>query len=145
MSRSYVCQAIRCHLLQEAAEFVTGLQSVLEQFAHAMLHIGQRYTLQETSEILAIAQGPLSQGRDPWQRAQQSSGPEGETVVARAPGWGTDHSMPPSWSALAVNVHSIDEFYTLEFSSLINGGRPAIVCAVAAFHAMRVSWSHGLT
>ena len=54
-----------CHLLQEAGEFVTGLQSVLEQFAHAMLHIGQRYTLQETSEILAIAQGPLSQGSDP--------------------------------------------------------------------------------
>ena len=97
-----------CHFLQEAGEFVTGLQSVLEQFAHAMLHIGQRYTLQETTEILAIAQGPLSQGRDLWQSAQQSSGPEAETVIARAPEWGTDHSMPPSWSAPGVNIHSKD-------------------------------------
>ena len=128
-----------CHLLQEAGEFVTGLQSVLEQFAHAMLHIGQRYTLQETSEILAIAQGPLSQGSDPWQSAQQSSGLEAERVLARAPEWGTDHSMPPSWSAPGVNIRSKDEQSLSEFTSLISGASPAIVCAIAAFHAMHVS------
>ena len=72
-----------------------------------MLHIGQRYTLQEKSEILAIAQGPLSKGRDLWQSAQQSSGPEAEKVLARAPEWGTDHSMPTSWSSPGVSLQQI--------------------------------------
>ena len=89
---------------QEAAEFVAGLQSVLEQFAHAMLHIGQGYTLQEKAEILAVTQGPLSKSRDLWQKGKASSGQAAaETVIARAPEWETDHAMPASWTLPGVS------------------------------------------
>lgn len=91
--------------VQEAEEFVATLQSVLEQFAHAMLHIGQGFTLQEKAEVLAVTQGPLCKGKDPWQKANASSGQAAEIVVAKNPGWGTDHIMPPSWALAGVRDH----------------------------------------
>lgn len=89
---------------QEAGEFVAALQSVLDQYAHAMLHIGQGYALQEKAEILCITQGALCKARDLWQGAKASSGPAAETVLARGPQWGTDHAMPNSWTFPGVSV-----------------------------------------
>lgn len=89
--------------VQDAAEFVAGLRSVLEQFAHAMLHIGQGYTLQEKAEILAITQGPLTKARDLWRKGKTSPGQAAETVIARAPEWETDHAMPASWTLPGVS------------------------------------------
>jgi hypothetical protein len=83
---------------------VAALQSVLDQYAHAMLYIGQGYALQEKAEILSITQGPLCKARDLWQGAKASSGPAAETVIARAPQWGTDHAMPHSWTFPGVSV-----------------------------------------
>ncbi|CAL5227775.1 g10795 [Coccomyxa viridis] len=94
-SASFVCEFLEP---QDAAEFVAGLRSVLEQFAHAMLHIGQGYTLQEKAEILAITQGPLTKARDLWRKGKTSPGQAAETVIARAPEWETDHAMPASWT-----------------------------------------------
>ena len=89
--------------VQDAAEFVAGLQSVLDQFAHAMLHIGQGYTLQEKAEILAITQGPLCKARDLWRKGKASPCQAAETVIARAPEWDTDHAMPASWALPGVS------------------------------------------
>ena len=83
---------------------MAALQSVLDQYAHAMLHIGQGYALQEKAEILSITQGPLCKARDLWQGAKASSGLAAETVIARAPQWGTDHAMPHSWSFPGVSA-----------------------------------------
>ena len=104
---------------QDAAEFVAGLQSVLDQFAHAMLHIGQGYTLQEKAKILAITQGPLTKARDIWRKGKASQGQAAETVIARAPEWDTDHAMPASWTLPGVsNVFSLSRYPPL---SVMNG------------------------
>lgn len=90
--------------MQDAAEFVAGLQLVLDQYAHAMLHIGQGFTLQEKAEILAVTQGPLTKARDLWRTGRASPGQAAETVIARAPEWDTDHAMPASWALPGVRI-----------------------------------------
>ena len=95
---------------QDAAEFVAGLQSVLDQYAHAMLHIGQGFTLQAKAEILAVTQGPLTKARDLWRTGKASSGQEAETVIARAPEWDTDHAMPASWALPGVRLISVQNY-----------------------------------
>ncbi len=83
---------------------MAALRSVLDQYAHAMLHIGQGYTLQEKAELLCITQGPLCKAQDLWRAAKTPSYPAAETVIARAPQWGTDHAMPNSWTIPRVSI-----------------------------------------
>lgn len=71
-----------------------SLEGVLEQFARAILHLSNGYTLPEEFQVLAVSHGPLSDINDPW-KAQTS--PPQEIVVARAPAWGAHMTAPDSW------------------------------------------------
>ena len=83
-----------CMLGQEAADFLHSFETVMEQFARAMLHISRGYALPENDfQLLSVAHGPASDARDPW----KADIAEGETVVARAPKWNSSIAAPTSW------------------------------------------------
>ncbi len=84
-----------CLLGQEAADFLHSFETVMEQFARAMLHISRGYALPENDfQLLSVSHGPTSAAQDPW----SPDIAEGETVVARAPKWNSCVAAPASWA-----------------------------------------------
>jgi hypothetical protein len=91
--------------LQEAAEFVKSLEGVLEQFARAMVHISNGYTLPEGFQVLAVSHGPRSDINDPWRALQccPADAPA-EVVVSRAPSWASQVPAPKCWRLSSAQV-----------------------------------------